>query len=45
MDGKQMVVDITTSLQEILGTDSLAPEEIKARLFGFTEPLLRALRK
>ena len=44
-EGKESVIDVTTSLREILGAIPLAPEEIEGRLLGFTEPLLLALQK
>jgi hypothetical protein len=44
-EGKESVIDVTTSLRDILGTKPLDPEEIEDRLLGFTEPLLLALQK
>jgi hypothetical protein len=44
-DGKESVVDIITSLHELLGTEPLSAEEIEDRLLGFTEPLLQAIQK
>lgn len=44
-EGKERVVDITTSLREILGTEPVSPDEIETRLCGFVEPLLQAMQK
>jgi len=44
-EGKEEVIDITTSLREILGTEKVSPEEIEARLSNFVEPLLRSMQK
>jgi len=44
-EGKKSVIDVTTSLREILGDIPLDPEAIEGRLLGFTEPLLLALQK
>ena len=44
-EGKEQVVDITTSLREILGTEELTPEEIEVRLSNFVEPFLRIIQK
>ena len=44
-DGKEEVVDITTSLREILGTDPMSPEQIEAGLLDFVGPLLQSLQK
>lgn len=43
-NGKQMVIDTTTSLHEILGTAPLEPDEIEDRLVKFTAPLMHALQ-
>lgn len=44
-EGKESVIDVTTSLRDILGDIPLDLEEIEDRLLGFTEPLLLALQK
>jgi len=41
---KEEVVDVITSLREILGTEKIPPEQIEAKLCGFIEPLLRAIQ-
>lgn len=43
--GKVRVIDITTSLREILGAEPLSAEEIETKLFNFVEPLLLTLQK
>jgi hypothetical protein len=43
-EGKESVVDITTTLREILGAQTLSCEQIEAGLLGFVSPLLRALQ-
>lgn len=42
--GKEEVVDVTTSLRKLLGTEPQSPEGIEARLLGTVEPLLLALQ-
>ncbi len=44
-DGEIEVLDITTSLREILGKEKISPEEIEERLSNFVEPLLHAIKK
>ncbi len=42
--GKIEVIDITTSLREILGTETTSSEEIDSKLLTFIEPLLETLQ-
>ena len=42
-EGKELVVDLTTSLREILGVKFLSPEEIENKLLLFVQPLLLAV--
>jgi hypothetical protein len=42
-NGKEDVVDVTTTLREIVGTGPLSPEDMEARLLDTVEPLLKAV--
>lgn len=44
-EGKVQVVDVTTSLFEILGRNKLTVTEIETRLLAFVSPLLEALQR
>lgn len=43
INGKEDVVEVTTTLREIVGTVPLSPEDIEARLLDTVEPLLKAV--
>ena len=42
---KEKVIDITSSLREILGDRALSTDEIEDRLLDFAEPILRCIQK
>jgi hypothetical protein len=42
--GKEKVVDIITSLREILGTEQISPEQMESKLCCFVDPLLQAVQ-
>ncbi|NTW88578.1 MAG: hypothetical protein HGB26_05530 [Desulfobulbaceae bacterium] len=44
-EGKERVIDLTTSIREILGVAPLSSEEIENKLFIFLQPLLLAVQK
>jgi len=43
--GKKKVIDITSSLREILGDGILSTDEIEDRLLEFAEPILLSIQK
>jgi hypothetical protein len=43
--GKEKVIDITSSLREILGGGTLSADEIEDRLLEFAEPILLSIQK
>jgi hypothetical protein len=43
--GKERVIDITSSLREILGNRTLTADEIEDRLLEFAEPILLSIQK
>ena len=42
--GKETVIDVTISLEELLGAEKTSTEAIESRLLEFTSPLLKALQ-
>lgn len=44
-EGKELVIDLTTSVREVLGVGPLSPEEIENKLLVFLQPLLLAVQK